>query len=53
MVATVACRYFPSAKRRSPVFTWQFRFRFRQCLLLQPPPTPPCVVIVGLSPLPE
>ena len=27
MVATVACRYFPSAKRRSPVFTWQFRFR--------------------------
>ena len=26
-VATVARRYFPSAKRRSPVFTWQFRFR--------------------------
>ena len=26
-VTTVARRYFPSAKRTGPVFTWQFRFR--------------------------
>ena len=31
-VATVARRFFPSAKRRSPVFTWQFRFRMTKKL---------------------
>ena len=45
-------------KRRGPAL----KFRYakiqsknqlnQQCLLLQPPPTPPCVVIVRLSPLP-
>ena len=29
-VTTVARRYFPSAKRRGPVFTWQFAFAWQK-----------------------